>query len=281
MKKFLFVFLLAVISSGVEKSFSQTQNIGVGTLTPDNSAVLDLSPPNNDKGILVPRLSAWQRIAINNPANSLLVFDTDSNCFFFYKTSNAKWNSLCGLVGPTGATGSIGAMGNTGATGTTGATGVTGVTGITGITGPTGATGATGPSGGPIGPTGPTGPSSSSDGFRATINSYSSSGDIPFNNVIFNDGNNYNSSTGIYTCPSSGVYYFYGMVFTNVGLDVRIYVNGVSTQYIAYYSTSSPAAVFFSSTALLKLNIGDKVSLRIVIGNIGPLTCVFSGYKIY
>jgi hypothetical protein len=42
------------------------------------------------------RLTAAQRIAIVNPANSLLVFDTDSKCFFFYASSNAKWNSLCG-----------------------------------------------------------------------------------------------------------------------------------------------------------------------------------------
>ena len=163
------------VTLSIVEGFSQTQNIGVGTLTPDNSAVLDLSPPNNDKGILIPRLTAVQRLAISNPANSLLVFDTDSNCFFFYRQPNTSWNSLCRLVGPQGTTGATGTAGLNGIKGTTGATGLTGnngingtngvtgatgPTGIAGVTGPTGAIGATGPSGGPIGPTGLTGPSS-------------------------------------------------------------------------------------------------------------------------
>lgn len=121
MRYFLFSIIL-YISFDV---FSQGNNVGIGTTTPDNSAILDIS--SNGKGVLVPRLNSQQRQNIPNPANGLLVYDIDLDCFYFYQSSSSSWQSLCntsGTIGPTG---------------------------------PTGATGATGPSGGPQGPTGPTG----------------------------------------------------------------------------------------------------------------------------
>lgn len=119
-------------------------NVGIGTTTPDASSKLDVTAI--DKGFLTPRVTTTQRLAIVSPANGLLVFDINLNCFYFYSTITTSWISLCtaGVTGPTGATGSAGATGPTGV----------GVTGSTGNTGPMGATGS---SGGPIGPTGPMG----------------------------------------------------------------------------------------------------------------------------
>ena len=77
----------------VSKSTAQNNNVGIGTLVPDSSAVLDLTA--TDKGILVPRLTSAQRLSVTNPANGLLVFDTDSSCFFFYRASSSAWISLC------------------------------------------------------------------------------------------------------------------------------------------------------------------------------------------
>jgi hypothetical protein len=119
-------------------------NVGIGTTTPNSTAKLDITA--NDKGVLVPRLTTAQRLAIPGPANGLLVYDTNFNCFYFYSTASSAWTSLC----------SAGATGATGPTGPTGATGI-GTSGPTGNIGPTGATGATGPAGGPTGPTGPIG----------------------------------------------------------------------------------------------------------------------------
>lgn len=145
--RFLLMFLLLGLLS--PSAFAQ-QNIGVGTSAPHPSSVLDLTA--TDKGFLVPRVTTAQRLAIATPANGLLVYDTDLQCFYYYGT--AAWNSLCqtagGVTGPTGATGAAGitgATGNTGAAGNTGPTGDTGATGATGSTGATGATGATGPTG--------------------------------------------------------------------------------------------------------------------------------------
>ncbi len=145
--------LVVAMSIALPWAVFAQNNIGIGTPTPDASSVLELS--SNSKGILVPRLTAVQRIAIANPANALMVFDTDSNCFFFYKSNVAQWVSLCnaGAQGATGDTGPTGAQGIQGATGDTGPTGAQGIQGATGDTGPTGAQGATGATG-PLGAAG-------------------------------------------------------------------------------------------------------------------------------
>lgn len=110
---------------------------------PHSSAALDIVSP--DKGLLIPRMSSISRTSIAAPANGLIIFDTDSNCIFFYRQPTTSWVSLCqlsgGIVGPTGPQGPVGPQGPTGATG------ATGPTGPQGIAGPQGSTGATGPQG--------------------------------------------------------------------------------------------------------------------------------------
>ena len=142
------VFLLFLSVSNAQN------NVGIGTPVPDASAILELKSSNT--GFLVPRMPAVSRLAINPIADALLVFDTDSGCFFYYHT---QWISLCklsGPVGPTGPTGAQGIQGVTGATGDTGPQGIQGVTGpsgangLQGIQGVTGATGPLGPAGGDL-----------------------------------------------------------------------------------------------------------------------------------
>src|ERR1051325_7107196 len=147
MKKILLLasFATTFLTSNL---FSQ-DNVGIGTNTPDNSSMLDIVSPGNNKGVLIPRLTTAQRLAIATPANSLLVYDTNFDCFFYFTTASG-WISLCQLSGPTGPTGSAGARGPTGAAGANGATGTTGPSGAnraSGPTGPAGANGATGPTG--------------------------------------------------------------------------------------------------------------------------------------
>jgi hypothetical protein len=146
MRKLIFLFLLGfpLIEANAQN------NVGIGTPTPHSSSLLELQ--SNDKGILIPRLTATQRNAILSPANGLLVFDTDSACFFFYVNSTNSWENLCkkgsnSAIGSTGATGSTGAQGVQGSTGATGAQGLQGATGAIGITGATGAQGSTGATG--------------------------------------------------------------------------------------------------------------------------------------
>jgi len=93
-------------------------NVGIGTPTPDQTAILDLT--STSQGFLAPRLTTAQRTSIASPAPGLLVFDTNVGCYFYY---NGAWTSLCQLSGPTGATGAAGAAGAVGATGAVGPTG--------------------------------------------------------------------------------------------------------------------------------------------------------------
>lgn len=142
---------------------SQNKNIGIGTVAPDQSALLELKA--SDKGILIPRTDT---LTVNNapgtPATGLLIYQSTDSLFYFF--DGLIWKGIAsgeGSQGPTGDPGPIGITGptgpGTGTTGPTGADGITGPTGADGVTGPTGA-GAAGPAGptGSIGITGPTGP---------------------------------------------------------------------------------------------------------------------------
>lgn len=146
-------------------------NVGIGTTTPYEEAVLDITSP--DKGLLIPRLNTLSRLAIANPpttfpplgANGLLVYDTDLNQFCYWSDVVSDWTCIdpTGGSGPTGPTGAPGPQGPAGPAGIDGATGPqgplgpTGADGATGVAGPTGPQGPTGPVTGVTGPTGPTG----------------------------------------------------------------------------------------------------------------------------
>ncbi|MBK9150946.1 MAG: hypothetical protein IPM26_08055 [Saprospiraceae bacterium] len=69
------------------------QNVGIGTIEPDASAMLDVA--SSEKGMLIPRMSSVQRTAIAAPANGLLVYDTDTGSFWFYQGS--AWKNLSAL----------------------------------------------------------------------------------------------------------------------------------------------------------------------------------------
>ena len=56
---------------------NQFAQVGIGTLTPDDSAVLDLV--SADKGFLMPRLSATEISNLTSPAKGLIVFNTTTN----------------------------------------------------------------------------------------------------------------------------------------------------------------------------------------------------------
>ncbi len=56
---------------------SFSQNVGIGTTTPDASAALDIT--TTDKGLLIPRMSIASINAIVNPAKGLLVYDSVAN----------------------------------------------------------------------------------------------------------------------------------------------------------------------------------------------------------
>jgi len=61
--------------------------VGVGTTTPDASSVLEVQ--STTQGMLTPRMTSAQRVAINSPANGLIVYQTDGIAGFYYYTGGA------------------------------------------------------------------------------------------------------------------------------------------------------------------------------------------------
>lgn len=58
------------------------QNVGIGTSTPNSSALLDLT--STEKGLLIPRMTASDKSAISSPATSLMIYQTDGVAGFYY-----------------------------------------------------------------------------------------------------------------------------------------------------------------------------------------------------
>jgi BclB C-terminal domain-containing protein len=67
--------------------------VGIGTITPDGSAQLEISSPN--KGLLIPRvLEVARNFLIPSPATGLLVYQTDGVAPGFYYYDGAAWQPL-------------------------------------------------------------------------------------------------------------------------------------------------------------------------------------------
>lgn len=80
---------------------AQSQGVGINqqSLPADASAMLDIS--STSKGLLIPRMRTIERTAIGSPAESLLVFDTDTKSFWYF---NQSWKEIVNAGGGGGFT---------------------------------------------------------------------------------------------------------------------------------------------------------------------------------
>ena len=103
--------LFGIIFLGVNSIYSQ---VGIGTTTPNSSSSLDIT--STTSGLLIPRMTEAQRLAIVTPANGLLVYQTNLSSGFWYyngsvwtSISSSGW-SLIGNTGTNSATNFIGTI---------------------------------------------------------------------------------------------------------------------------------------------------------------------------
>ncbi|MBC7849653.1 MAG: tail fiber domain-containing protein [Chitinophagaceae bacterium] len=93
MRKFIpamFVLLLYLIFASV--SLNAQVAINDNASAPLPSAMLDVNVfAGVKKGVLIPRMTTAQRTAIPAPATSLLVFDSNTNSFWFYGGAGPGW----------------------------------------------------------------------------------------------------------------------------------------------------------------------------------------------
>ena len=90
MKKIKLLFLLFTLIP----STTIIAQVGINTdgTTPNSSAILDLK--SNDKGFLPPRMSQAYIESIQNPADGLMVYNTDDNSLYIYVLEDNKWKEI-------------------------------------------------------------------------------------------------------------------------------------------------------------------------------------------
>ncbi len=95
MKRSLIFLIVNIIL--INFVFSQSTGVGINTTgaPADNSAILDVSAKG--KGLLIPRMSTANRPA--SPAESLLIFNTDTRCFEAYNAATSQWFNVSCLGG--------------------------------------------------------------------------------------------------------------------------------------------------------------------------------------
>lgn len=97
-----FAFLVcAICIIAANHSFAQGMGINDTGAGPDNSSMLDVS--STTKGMLIPRMSTADRLAISSAAEGLMVYDTDLNQFWYYDGGWAAVGSNNNGVNPIGA----------------------------------------------------------------------------------------------------------------------------------------------------------------------------------
>ena len=85
MKTLILIFAAVIIF------FPSKAQVGIGTTTPNNSAALEIK--DTAKGLLIPRMTMAQRLAIQNPAEGLMVYQKDSTKGFWH-FDGVQWRNI-------------------------------------------------------------------------------------------------------------------------------------------------------------------------------------------
>src|ERR1043166_8861742 len=90
----IFIVLCCFLFSQAQaqtNTFPSTGAAGIGTTTPNASALLEIS--STSKGLLISRMTQTQRNAIASPATGLLIYQTDKTPGFYYYGGSA-WTAV-------------------------------------------------------------------------------------------------------------------------------------------------------------------------------------------
>ncbi|XP_055515476.1 complement C1q subcomponent subunit C-like [Leucoraja erinacea] len=200
-----------------------------------------------------------------------------------------------GMSGKDGRDGPKGAKGDPGPSVSAGGLEESGDKGDPGIKGPIGKRGRRGPSGnkGDPGIMGVIGEKGKSGDYKSTLKSAFSAkrkvytypprdSPIKFTDILSNDQNHYDSSTGKFTCHISGYYYFVYHATSNNNLCVNMNKNG---ETITSFCSHGDFVQVSSGGLVLHLQVSDKVWLEATVYNalMGQRNhdSVFSGFLLF
>ncbi|MEM1326201.1 MAG: hypothetical protein AAGI23_09620 [Bacteroidota bacterium] len=94
------------VSGGVSFSTGASTEFGVTNgFANDPSAVIQFDYDISDvpRGMLIPRMSTAERVSISSPANGLIVYDTNTNFFYYWNASIPDWVNLLNSDSSSGA----------------------------------------------------------------------------------------------------------------------------------------------------------------------------------
>ncbi|KAG9282791.1 complement C1q-like protein 4 [Astyanax mexicanus] len=142
---------------------------------------------------------------------------------------------------------------------------------------------------GPPGPQGPKGEGSTPRGavafYAALREDFGKDDVLKFSNVVTNLGSRYDSSTGIFTCQSAGVYHFsYHILKTGTSLKADLVLNDKTVaSAVAVDALHADTA---SNSAVLQLSAGDRVFVRLnksdrTLKDTNNIFSTFSGHLLY
>lgn len=87
------IVFITTTKAGAQNTFPANGNVGIGTTSPNASAILDIN--STTKGMLAPRMTKAQRDAIVTPATGLLIFQTNATPGL-YIYSGTVWAPVSG-----------------------------------------------------------------------------------------------------------------------------------------------------------------------------------------
>lgn len=96
------ILIALLFSFGEYYSQSTNGAVGINTTTPNANSVLDVVSSNNNKGILIPRLTEAQRNAIiinTSQDDGLTIYNTTEDCINYWSLADNEWKSVCGQMG--------------------------------------------------------------------------------------------------------------------------------------------------------------------------------------
>ncbi|KAL4007198.1 hypothetical protein ACER0C_001050 [Sarotherodon galilaeus] len=110
---------------------------------------------------------------------------------------------------------------------------------------------------------------------------------LVYRHVLYNVGGHYSPVTGYFTAPVQGVYYFTFSSFwwgRNTGNSGgSLYHNG--NRIVSWYGHSQAHPISGSNSAVLMLQVGDKVNVRLwenrQISDNGNKYCTFTGFLLF
>ncbi len=120
MKNYALIVLFVLQFTVIPKMFSQSVSINTTGNAADTSALLDITSVS--KGLLIPRMTQAQKLAIFNPSDGLLIYQNDGTKGFYFYNTVSGWTLLAqgsgGITSLNGLTSAAQAFATPGTSGT-------------------------------------------------------------------------------------------------------------------------------------------------------------------